>query len=271
MNLLGFRKRSLHPTHRRLRTALVRWLSNRPPRTQRVYLVTINGARFKRVVLPDSYAAASVAARLREFGPSGIYPQLVFEKEREVLVEYIEGRRVEGIDTALLEDLASLLATLYKRTPQLKAASDTRWNHTTHVDLHFLQHVGVLSEARYRQLDSLVDRITPEQVWVGYECTDVILKNFVRDDDGRLRCIDVESLSADQLIGSGVAKACVRWLGPHRERFLGLIEKQGVPDFSSYMPFVELSFLAFWVKQSFLEKKTRFVDAELFDRFAEIG
>ena len=39
------------------------------------------------------------------------------------------------------------------------------------------------------------------------------------------------------------------------------------PDFQAYLPFVELSFLAFWTKSAFLEKKRRFIDPELFERF----
>ena len=84
---------------------------------------------------------------------------------------------------------------------------------------------------------------------------------------GRVRVVDVESLGADQLLGSGVAKAAVRWLGALRDVFLAELRAREVPDFTPYFPFVEMSFLAFWQKSSFLEKKRRFVDPSLFDRF----
>jgi len=104
-------------------------------------------------------------------------------------------------------------------------------------------------------------------VWVGYDCTDAILKNFVWAEGGALRAVDVESLGADVLLGSGAAKASVRWLGDQRGKFLSRLKELGAPDFESYFDFVELAFRAFWQKSSFLEKKRRFVDPALFDRF----
>ena len=67
--LLGFRQRPLHAWPRRLRTAFVHHFSNRPPRSQRVYQVSIGAARFKRIVFADSHQAASgggAAPDLRE-------------------------------------------------------------------------------------------------------------------------------------------------------------------------------------------------------------
>ena len=113
--------------------------------------------------------------------------------------------------------------------------------------------------------------LAPASLWVGHDCTDTILKNFVRTPEGRIRAVDVESLGADQLLGSGAAKACLRWLGPERERFLARLRTAGVPDFFAYLPFVELCFLAFWTKSSFLEGKSRFVDPSLFERFRATG
>ena len=64
-----------------------------------------------------------------------------------------------------------------------------------------------------------------------------------------------------------MAKASLRWLGPHRDRLLAGLRERSAPDFQSYLPFIELSFLAFWTKSSFLEKKRRFVDPAHFERF----
>ena len=86
------------------------------------------------------------------------------------------------------------------------------------------------------------------------------VKNFLLDPTGRLMAVDVESLGADQLIGSGAAKACARWIGAQRAPFLASLRSAGAPDFQSYWPFVELSFLAFWTKASFLEGKRRWVE-----------
>jgi len=58
--VFGFRQRALHAWPRRLQTWLLNHLSNYAPRTQRVYLASIRGARFKRLVLPDSHCPERV-------------------------------------------------------------------------------------------------------------------------------------------------------------------------------------------------------------------
>ena len=263
----GFRQRPLHPLGRRLRFRLLGWVSNRPPNSKRIYVVTIAGRRYKRVVFSDSHQAEIAAARLEAFGPSGIYPALVLQRERELWVEYVEGELLRHADRGVAEQLAGLFAVLYRRDPRREPIEATPFAWALHRDLRFLREVGVLSQGVHRVLDEIAEKLTPKEVWVGYDCTDAILKNFVRDRSGRVRCVDVESLGADQLLGSGAAKAAVRWLGPLRDVFLAELRAREVPDFTPYFPFVEMSFLAFWQKSSFLEKKRRFVDPALFDRF----
>ena len=51
------------------------------------------------------------------------------------------------------------------------------------------------------------------------------------DDDGRICAIDVESITADELIGLSFAKASERWLGPWRDEYLQHLNRPGVPDF----------------------------------------
>ena len=82
-----------------------------------------------------------------------------------------------------------------------------------------------------------------------------------------LRAVDVESLGADVLLGTGAAKASVRWLGERTGDLLARMKELGAPDFESYFDFVELSFRAFWQKSSFLERKRRFVDPRIFAPF----
>jgi len=264
---LGFRQRPLHPFLRRARFRLLGLLSNRPPNSKRIYVVTIGGQRYKRVVFSDSHQAEIAAARLEAFGPTGIYPALVLQRERELWVEFVEGEPLSEPTRECVAQLAELFAVLYRRDPRRVPVGETPFAWALHRDLRFLRDVGLVSAERWRALDEVAAKLTPEEVWVGYDCTDAILKNFVKDMTGRVRGIDVESLGAGQLIGSGVAKAAVRWLGPLRGAFFQDLRAREVPEFTAYFPFVELCFLAFWQKSSFLEKKRRFVDASLFDRF----
>lgn len=263
--MLGFRQRSLRPLSRRLRDAL---RTGRPPRSQRVYVVTIRGRRYKRVVLPDAHHAAAIAARLREFGPEGVYPELILERERELWVEFIEGAPLRDPTAEAVEGVARVLGALQRRGPRLLPLSETPFLHELRVDLRFLADVGVLASETARRLTARAEQWAPERVWVGHDCTDAIAKNFVRGADGRVRAVDVESLGAEQLIGIGPAKACLRWLGPQRERFLTTLRELGAPAFEPYFGFVELAFLAFWTKSSLLEGKRRFVSSQAFERFS---
>ncbi len=269
--LLGFRERPLHAWPRRLRAAALARFSNRPPRTQRVSLVTVGGAHCKRIVFADSHHAANVAARLQRFAHEGIYPGLILERERELWVEFIEGDRVRDVDDALVTAMARLLATLAKRAPRQVPLRETPWLLDLERDLSFLARVGVLDEEKSHRLAGRAREIAPRMVWVGHDCSDAILKNFVWTPEGRLRAVDVESLGEDQLIGVGAAKAVLRWAGGRRGDLLAAMKDAGAPDFHSYFDFVELGFRAFWQKSSVLEKKHRFVDAGVFTPFLESG
>lgn len=271
--MLGFRQRSLHAWPRRLRTAASRalggvgWLGARPPRTQRVYVVRVGDERVKRIVFPDSHHAALAAARLEVFAADGIYPRPILERERELWVEYVEGRRVARADDALRRELAQLLAVLWRRAPRRVPLADTAWLAKIEIDLGVLRGAGVLDRARAERLVARARACAPDAVWMGYDCTDAILKNFVWSPSGALRAVDVESLGAEQLLGWSAAKAAVRWLGPHRDEFLEDLRGLGVPDIEPYFEFVELAFRAFWQKSSLLERKWRFVDPALFEPF----
>jgi hypothetical protein len=250
-----------------MRTALLHHLSNRPPRSQRVYEVRIGDARFKRIVFADSHHAAAVAARLSTFASDRIYPGLVLERERELWVEFIEGDRVERVDDALVDALAGLLCVLLQREPRSLPLRETAWLANLELDLRFLAQVGVVPDRDADRLRGIARERAPARVWVGYDCTDAILKNFVWERGGGLRAVDVESLGADVLLGWGAAKASARWLAGRRADFLSRLKELGAPDFESYFDFVELAFRAFWQKSSFLEKKRRFIDPALFAPF----
>jgi hypothetical protein len=218
-------------------------------------------------VFADSHQAAAIAARLQEFASERIYPGLVFERERELWVEFIEGRPVQRADDPLIDALAALLCVLMKRAPRRVPLRETPWLVNLELDLVFLARVGVLAAPDAQRLTAIARERAPAEVWVGYDCTDAILKNFVWAEAGGLRAVDVESLGADVLLGTGAAKAAVRWLGDRRSDFLARIKELGAPDFEPYFDFVELAFRAFWQKSSFLEKKRRFVDPQIFARF----
>ena len=254
--------------YRRFRYLLSRLYGTRLQKSQSVYFVTINGNRFKRIVLRDSHLASEIERNLESFGSSDHFPTLVARYEHEIWVEYIEGTRVETSDENVIGQLADLYAEVYARASRTVPIAEAPFLPRLRRDLRFLERVGVLSRGVGRNLEAAAERLAPDSVWVGFDYTDPVLKNFViASDDGRLCAIDVESLLPDQLIGTGFAKACARWMEPQRKAFLERLMRPSVPDFSAYTPFVELVFVAAYTKLMFLEKKWRNVDPARFERF----
>ena len=75
----------------------------------------------------------------------------------------------------------------------------------------------------------------------------------------------------DRPLGAGIAKAAVFWLtGPERERLLALLDEPA-PQLRAQMPFVELCFLARWVKTKFLTGKRKRAHAQHFEPFRGLG
>jgi hypothetical protein len=262
------RQRAATALHRRLRYLLSRLSGARLQKSQRVYWVEMGGRRFKRLVLRDSWLASRIEETLESFGPSRRVPALVMRYEHELWLEFIEGEPVARADEGFVRALAGLYAHLWARAPRRLPLAETPWPERLARDLHFLAGVGVLPRARADSLARAAQARAPEKVWVGFDYTDPVLKNFVlAAEDGRLCAVDVESLEAGQLIGTGAAKALLRWMEPQRKLFFDALAGQGAPDPSGELEWVELAFLAFYTKLMFLEQKWRHVEPERFERF----
>lgn len=72
------------PIKKRLQHLLARLFGPRLLKSQRLYFVTINGRRFKRLVLRDSYLAAEIERNLERFGTSPYFPTLIARHENEI-------------------------------------------------------------------------------------------------------------------------------------------------------------------------------------------
>ena len=129
----------------------------------------------------------------------------------------------------------------------------------------------MFSENLHRDLDAVANRMTPKTLWMGFDYSDPVLKNFViLKDSGKVCAIDVEGLADNQLLGMGIAKACLRWLDPYRDLFFEHLGRPHVPDFRKDFPFIELCFLAKWTKRAFFEQKLKIIDPNLFERFRHL-
>lgn len=253
---------------RRLRYRLSRLFGNRLQNSQRLSFVTLNGQRFKRLVMHDAYLAAQMERNLDAFQGSPHLPPVAIRYEYELWLEYVEGSLITKIDEALVGKVAEFYAAVYTRTPRIVHTSESACVYWLQRDLRILNQVGVLSDAAQRELHAAAERLAPEQLWIGFDYIDAVLKNFIVTENESVVCgIDVDSLRAEQIIGIGVANALARWLGPFQEQFFDALFQHEVPDFRPYLPFIELCYLAAWTKMYFFEKKHKRIDPKLFERF----
>lgn len=267
-----FSQRSLQTAARRLGVALRRRLLNRFVRAKRVRVVRLGGRRYKRLSLPDASVAAAVAQHLQTFRHAHVFPALEAVLDREVLLEFVPGRPLAGpLEAHRIEPLARFFATLYAVDRCRVRTADTACTDDLQRDLAFLRDVGVLETAAHRDLAAAAHAITPPEVWIGWDYLDPIPRNFVERPDGSLVAVDVEDLKPDQLIGSGVAKACFRTLGPCGEQLLAAVERAAHLELAPVMPFVELHFLAAWTKLAYLKGRSKLVDPARFERYRRKG
>lgn len=253
---------------KRIKYFLSRLFGTRLQKAKGIHFVTVNGCRFKRLILCDSYLACEIERYLENFTQSGFFPHVVARYEHEIWLEYVEGVSIRSVDEQLVLKIAEFYATVYEKNSVLMDTKKSQIPDRLLQDLRFLHQIGILTQASYQDLQIALPDLIPEQVWVGFEYTDPVLKNFIlRTETGRICVVDVDGLAENQLLGIGVAKACVRWLGPYRALFFSSLAKQGVPDFQKYFSFVELCFLAKWMKRAFLEHDWEVIDSTLFDRF----
>lgn len=253
---------------KRVKYFLSRLLGTRLQKDKSIHFVTVNGQRFKRLTLCDSYLAAEIEQHLTRFAGSGYFPPLVTRYESEIWLEYVEGASIQSVDEEFVLKIAEFYATVYRVNSELLDVTQLAFQGSLLQDLRFLNQISILTHDSYRDLQAAVKDLTPKQVWVGYDYTDPVLKNFIlRTDNGQICVVDIDGLAGSQLLGMGVAKACVRWLAHYRPLFFSHLSSQGAPDFQQYFAFVELCFLAKWTKRAFLEHDWKVINPTLFERF----
>ena len=256
---------------KRLRYFLSRVLGTRLQKAKGIYFVQINGKRFKRMTYCDSFQTSMLEQHLHCFVDTPYFPSIATRYEHELWLTFVEGKIVEKVDESFLLKFVDFYATLYAKGPKLLETKETMFPQQLHQDLKFLGQVGVLSAEEESALDLCAQQLVPQHVWVGYDFTDPVLKNFVLATPGLQLCaVDVEGLAHHQLIGMGLGKAFALWGKEHQDHILTQLLKRNVPDFVSYFPFIELSFLAKWTKRSFFEHKWKFVNAKVFEKFHNV-
>ena len=246
-------QRNAHSISRRLYFAGVSRVSGVFSKRQSVHFVTINGKRYKRVTLGDSFEALQVEEALRLAPADAWFPTLIQRHENELLLDFVEGRPFEPANRGDRETLARFFGALYNAESRsyppdiLLCALQT--------DLRFLHDAGLIDASLHDALLKRAEQTRPAEIRHGLDYLDPVAKNFVIND-GRIVAIDVESLCRDVPLGTGPAKAAVHWL-PDADLpgFLAQVEQAGKMTLKGQMPFVELCFRVGWTKRKLLQGK----------------
>ncbi len=256
----------------RVRYHLSRAWGTRLQKSQKLYFVSAGDYRGKRLVLRDSRLASEIETNLLRFREHSLFPRPVFRFEHELWLEFVDGDKPDPTDPVFLDQFGAFYATLYAHSSRRVAAADSIFPARLACDLDFLTGVGFISAAEARSLARAADGLEPETLWVGFDYTDPVLKNFVlAPPTPRLYAIDVESLEAEQLVGVGIAKALVRWLDdPERA---GILERAdaAVPGLGASFPYVRLCFETHYAVRMYLEQKWKRLETLHLPRLAQLA
>src|SRR6056297_3430582 len=138
-------QKNAHSALRRLYFSLVRRFSGVFAKRQSVYFVDINGTRFKRVVMGDSYEARLVERALEAAPPQARFPQLIQRHENELLLSFVEGRKFDPACASDRSALAVFFGSLYS-TDRRGQSSRNLWQ-ALEIDLEFLVTAGLLDSS----------------------------------------------------------------------------------------------------------------------------
>lgn len=263
----SFFQKNAHSKLRRMYFAVIRRLSGVFSKRQAVYFVDINGTRFKRVVLGDSYEAVLVERALAGAPGRARFPQLIHRHENELLLSFVEGRKFDPARASDCNALAAFFGALYS-ADRRGGSSGNLWR-ALEIDLEFLVTAGLFDPGLKASLLERACELRPAEIQVGLDYVDPVAKNFVMDGDS-IVAIDVESLRRDVPLGTGIAKAGVHWLA--RDAMGDFIDR--VSDASGFtlrgqQPFVELCFRVAWTKRKLLQGKHRAIRFELLRELVE--
>lgn len=260
-------QKNAHSMLRRAYFAVVRRLSGVFAKRQSVHFVDVNGTRFKRVVLGDSYEASLVERALTSAPIGARFSQLIHRHENELLLSFVEGRRFDPSSASDRNALAVFFGALYGTGRRSESSRDL-WR-ALQVDLEFLVTAGLVDPALKESLLARARERRPSELQLGLDYVDPVAKNFVMDGKG-IVAIDVESLRGETPLGTGIAKAGVHWLDrAAADEFIDQVSDAAEFTLSGQQPFVELCFRVAWTKRKLLQGKHRSVRIELLRELVE--
>ena len=270
MRALPRRERRLEGRGRRWRETVTRFVSHVVPggrwtKKQQSSLVEIGGSKLKRIAFPDTASAARAEALTRRAWRVDAAPEPVCLDGSDLWLDYLDGAPVASDDASFVPLLAGLFCALWSTGTRAEDPHQSGRVSQVARDLRWLSETGVLDASLCQALERGPLKTAPPELYCGLDYVDPRPENFVSRDGG-LWIIDVESLSEDFPLGSGLAKATLRWPEARRDAMIAELAARGGPDLSAQLPFVELAFLSGWQKRCVLRGKWKLVDPALFRR-----
>lgn len=258
------RVRHALPLWQRLRRRWRAWRGARMVKTHLVHFVDVDGVRFKRVRFAEVGTAQAVAQVLAQLAETSLAPALSRQQDSEVWVDFVPGRAPKAADIEDQARLVDFFASLYA-VGQAVAADPGPYASGLQEDLQYLSRAGLVAPERAAGLAALEKRLRPHQVWIGPDYIDPVAKNFIVVGRG-LVAIDIEALADDALLGTGLAKARLRWPFDPIDSVCARLSAGAGPDLATQLPWVELCFLCRYFKEKLLQGKPGHIRLEALDR-----
>lgn len=255
------------PLWQRLRRRWRAWRGAGLNKTHVVHFVRIGDTQFKRVRFADAQSAQTVADGLDRLSDRNCFPALLMHHAQQLWVDYVPGQPPRLDDPADRRHLVDFFVRLYGQV-QAMAADPEPISAGLVRDLDFLSRCGVLGPDRAGPLLALERHLRPGRVWLGVDYIDPLTKNFVIQADQAI-AIDIEALVLDAPLGTGLAKAWLRWPFDPAPELLERLPAAGGPDLVEQWPWVRLCFLCEYFKQKLLQGKPGYIQVEVFDRLLE--
>jgi hypothetical protein len=245
--------RPANPWWQRWRRRWRAWRGAGELKRHRVELIDVDGRRCKRVRFDSETVAVQVAEALEALAGLDRFPALLEQVGSELRVDYIPGPLARaGRDEP---ELLALFGELYAAPAARLGLAESGLLPRLAEDLAFLVERGWIKSVLAERLLAGAETRAPAGVWTGYDYIDPVLKNFVLRADGRAIAIDIEALVPGQALGSGLAKARLRWLRSAPGQLFKAVEAAGGPDLAEQYPFIELCFLAAYFRQKIIQHK----------------
>lgn len=245
--------RPAHPWWRRWLRAYRVWRGGVPNKTHAVHFVQRGGQACKRVRFASQAEAQAVVQALRELSigscaTGSCVPALIDHSEDTVWVAFVpeddcaQTRHID-FDQAVLGFFERLYATTPRQTQDPAPTLDA-----LEKDLRRLVEAKQLRLEESAALQSLAEQLRPERLYCGIDYVDAIRGNFVLSQ-GQAIGIDIEALVLDKALGTGLAKAQLRWLNAPLS---GLLSTSGL---AQQYPFVRLCFIARYCREKLDQRK----------------